>query len=88
MNLFFKEINGCLVLRHVNTLNTYLAFTGPSGIRVGWDIEINGLFVAERPLVSAGPPSGGKAATFVPYDVPGPRFGFVKLLGSLDPHCT
>ena len=46
---------------------TYLAFAGPSGIHAGWDIETNGRFEAERPPTSAGPHSGGRAATFVPY---------------------
>ena len=40
---------------------------GPSGIRVGWGIETNGRFEAERLSTSVGPPSGGRAATFVPY---------------------
>ena len=40
---------------------------GPSGIRVGWGIEINGRFEAERLPTSVGQPSGGQAATFVPY---------------------
>ena len=29
--------------------HTYLALTGPAGIRAGWGIEINGSFEAERP---------------------------------------
>ena len=36
---------------------------GPYGIRVGWRIEINGIFEA----ASVGPPSGVQAATSVPY---------------------
>ena len=40
---------------------------GPSGIRLGWGIEINGRFEPERPPTSVGPPSGGRTATFVPY---------------------
>ena len=39
----------------------------PSGIRAGGLIEINGRFEAERPPVLAGPPSGGRAASSVPY---------------------
>ena len=46
--------------------NTSLALAGPSGIRAGWGIEINGRFEAERPPPSAGPPSGGRAATLTP----------------------
>ena len=38
---------------------------GPSGIRVG--VSNNGRFEAERPPTSVGPPSGGRAATFVLY---------------------
>ncbi len=44
--------------------HTYIA--GLSGIRAGWGIEINGRFEAERPPASAGPPSGGRAATMTP----------------------
>ena len=47
--------------------DTSLAFAGPSGIRAGWGIETNGKFEAERPPASIGPPSGGRAVTFVPY---------------------
>ena len=54
-----------LTLRHrllaPRTLDTSPAFAGLSGIRVGWGIEINGRFVAERP-----PALVGWAATFVP----------------------
>ena len=39
---------------------------GPSGICAGWAIEINGRFEADRPQVSAGPPSGGRAAFQTP----------------------
>ena len=39
---------------------------GPSGIRVGWGIETNGRFKAERPPVSVGPPLGGRAAFQTP----------------------
>ena len=46
--------------------NTYLAFAGSSDIRVGWGIEVNGRFEAERPPASAGPPSDGRAATLTP----------------------
>ena len=46
---------------------TYPALAGPSGIRAGWGIEINGRFEAERPLTSAGPLSGGRAATLTPF---------------------
>ena len=42
-------------------------FDGPSGIHVGYGIEINGRFEAERPPTSAGLPSAGRAANFVPY---------------------
>ena len=35
---------------------TYLALAGPSGIRAGWGIEINGKFEVESPPASAGPP--------------------------------
>ena len=45
------------------TYNTSLALAGPSGIRAGWGIEINGIFEAKRPPISAGPPSGGRTAT-------------------------
>ena len=47
---------------------TYLALAGPSGISAVWGIEINGRFEAERPLAlaSAGPHSGGQAATLTP----------------------
>ena len=55
----------------VHTVVLIIASTGllagPSGIRVGWVIEINGRFEAERPPASAGPPLGGQAATSVPY---------------------
>ena len=37
-------------------------FCWPSGLRVGWGIEINGRFEAERPPTSAGPPSDERAA--------------------------
>ena len=40
---------------------------GPFGIRVGWGIETNGRFEAERLPTSVGPPSGERAAPFVPY---------------------
>ena len=40
--------------------------SGPSGIRVGWGIETNGSFEAERPPTSAGPPSGERAAFLSP----------------------
>ena len=40
---------------------------GPFGIRVGWGIETNGRFEAERPPTSVGPPSGGRTASSVPY---------------------
>ena len=46
--------------------NTYLALAGPSGIRTGWCIEIKSSFEVERPPPSAGPPSGGRAATLTP----------------------
>ena len=39
---------------------------GPSGIRVGWGIEMHGRFEAERPPTSVGPPSGGRAAFLTP----------------------
>ena len=42
-----------------------LALAGPSGIRAGWGIEINGRFEAERSPASAGPPSGWRAATLI-----------------------
>ena len=66
-------------------------------------IVSTGRFEAKRPPTLVGPPEGGRAATFVPYVqhqtllsslsynpayVPGSKFGFVKLLISLDPHCT
>ena len=66
-------------------------------------VSINGRFEAERLPASVGPPSGGRVATSVPYVqhqtllsslsynpayVPGSKFGFVKLLASLNPHCT
>ena len=66
-------------------------------------VSNNGRFEAERPPTSVGPPSGGQAATFVlylqhqtllsslsynPAYVLGSKFGFMKLLASLDPHCT
>ena len=35
---------------------TSMAFAGPSGIRAGWGIEINGRFEAERPPASSGQP--------------------------------
>ena len=64
--------------------STNLALAGPSGICARWGIETYGRFEAERLPSSAGPPSGGRAATLTPR----PRFGFVIQLGSLDPHCT
>ena len=45
---------------------SYLAFAGPSDIRVGWGIEINGRFEVERLPASAGPPSAGRAAFLTP----------------------
>ena len=39
---------------------------GPSGICTRWGIEVNGRFEVERPSASVGPPSGGRAATFIP----------------------
>ena len=36
---------------------SYLALAGPSGIRAGWGIEINGRFEAESPPASARPPT-------------------------------
>ena len=44
----------------------YPALAGPSGIRAGWGIEINGRFEAERPPALNGPPSRGRAATLTP----------------------
>ena len=40
---------------------------GPSGIRVGWAIETNGRFDAERPPTSVGPTSGGRTASSVHF---------------------
>ena len=40
---------------------------GSSGIRARWAIKINGRFEAERLPASSGPPSGGRAASSVPY---------------------
>ena len=42
--------------------HTSPAFAGLSGIHVGWGIEINGKFEAERPPATTGLPSGGRAA--------------------------
>ena len=52
----------------LNTLMTYTfpGFAESFGIRARWGIEINGRFEAERPPVSAGPSSGGRAATLIP----------------------
>ena len=58
--------------RNILALNHYIygeRVVGPSGICVGWGIEINGRFEAERPPTSVGPPSGGRTATFVPLDL-------------------
>ena len=48
--------------------NVYLPglLAGPSGIGVGWGIETNGRFEAERPPTLVGPPSGGRAAFQTP----------------------
>ena len=83
-------------------MDTSLALAGLYGIHAGWGIEINGRFEAERPPALAGSASDGRAAILTPLSpmtflssssynlasVPGSKFGFVKLLGSLDPHCT
>ena len=50
----------------VQTQDTYPIFAGPSGIRAGWGIEINGRFEAERPPALAGPPLGGQTGTLTP----------------------
>ena len=55
------------VLFNPQIFNTSPAFAGPSGIRAGCGIKINGRFEAKRPPGSVGPPSGVRAATFVPY---------------------
>ena len=39
---------------------------GPSGIHVGWGIETNGRFEAEKPPTSVESPSGGRAAFLSP----------------------
>ena len=66
-----------------------------SGIRVGWGIETNGRFEAERPPSSVGPPSGERAAFLSPMhplystrSLVQARFRSVIQLDSLDPHCT
>ena len=41
-------------------------FAGPSGIRVGWGIEINDRFQTEMPPASVGLPSGGWAVFLTP----------------------
>ena len=60
-----------------------------------------GRLEAVRLPISAGLPPGGQAVALTPLSsmtllssssynpayVPGPTFGFVKLLASLDPHC-
>ena len=46
--------------------HTYLAFAGPSGIAAGRVSTINGRLEAERSSASAGPPSGGRAASLTP----------------------
>ena len=91
-------------MNRYNWYNAYtsLALAGPSGIRAGWGIEINGRYEAKRLPVSAGLPSGGQAAFMIPMHplystkphglvqaiyVPGSRFWSVILLASLDPHC-
>ena len=60
----------CLCTMHNVGINLHLHFpgllAGPSGIRVGWGIETNGRFEAERPPTSVGPPSGGRAAFLSP----------------------
>ena len=52
---------------YTNNVFNSPAFAGPSGIRVGWGIDINGRYETESPPTSVGPPSGGRATTFVPY---------------------
>ena len=47
----------------IPNIDISLPFTGPSGIRAWWGIEINGRFAAEMPPGSGGSPSGGRAAT-------------------------
>ena len=53
---------------NIHKIYTYFLglLAGPSGIRVGWGIETNGIFEAERPPTSVGPPSGGRAAFLSP----------------------
>ena len=55
---------------HINYWVEYIAYPAfwlsRLGIRVGWGIETNGRFEAERPPTSVGPPSGGRAALFSP----------------------
>ena len=50
---------------HLDHFPGFLA--GPSGISTEWVVEINGRFEAERPPNSAGPPSGERATSSVPY---------------------
>ena len=47
--------------------HTYLALARPSGIRARRGIETNGRFESKRPLASAGPPWGGRAASWTPF---------------------
>ena len=51
----------------MSEIDISLALAGPSGIRAGWGIEINGRFDAKRP-----PPLGGRAAKLTPLS---PMYG-------------
>ena len=61
MNIFLPKPRTIDILSYFPGL-----LEGPSGIRVGWGIETNGRFEAERLPTSVGPPSGGRAAFLSP----------------------
>ena len=62
-NCFVSFGSSCLFVLVYSLLGL---LAGPSGIRVGWGIETNGRFEAEKPPTSIGPPSGGLAAFLSP----------------------
>ena len=99
---FWPCVKSCLVGGSDKYMHAPGFLAGPSGIRAGWCSKPRADSGPNRPPASAGQPSGGRAALLslctaldqasslsrkLAY-VPGPIFGFVKLLASSGSHCT